>query len=58
MNESFYEHIILTEEEIKAAIIEAKVKKYFHEKHKDYWESQESASKKSSHKVVNEVYNK
>ncbi len=32
------EKIELTEEEIKAAIYEAKVKKWFHEKSKDYWE--------------------
>lgn len=49
MNESFYEHIILTEEEIKAAIIEAKVKKYFHEKHKEYWQEKESKKIKKGH---------
>jgi len=38
-----YESIELTEEEIKAAIYEAKKKKYFHEKHKEYWQSLEHA---------------
>lgn len=31
----------LTEQETKDAILEAKKKKYFHEKHKAYWEEQE-----------------
>ena len=36
-----YDAIELTEEELKAAILEGKKKKYFHEKNKDYWEKQE-----------------
>jgi hypothetical protein len=38
----FYEPIVLTEEEIKEAIFEAKIKKHFREQNKEYWESQEN----------------
>jgi len=31
------EQVVLTDEEVKEAIIEAKKRKYFKEKHKDYW---------------------
>lgn len=41
----FYKDIELTEEEIEAAIFEGKVKKYFHETHKEYWQEQESKGK-------------
>lgn len=33
--------VVLTPEEIELAIIEGKTKKYFHEKHKPYWDEQE-----------------
>jgi hypothetical protein len=39
---SFYDSIELTPEEIEAALFEARVKKYFREKHKAYWEEQEN----------------
>lgn len=42
MTNTIYDSVELTEEETKAAILEAKKKKYFHEKHKDYWEAFES----------------
>jgi hypothetical protein len=45
-------------EEFYEAIEEGRRKKYFHLKHLDYWESQEKPSKKNSHKVVTEIYNK
>lgn len=32
-----YDHIKLCPEEIEAAILEGKKKKYFHDKHKDFW---------------------
>jgi len=40
-NREKIEAIILTDEEIKAAIYEAKKKKYFHEKNFPYWNEQE-----------------
>lgn len=36
-NALLIESVVLTEEELKEAITEAKKKKYFHNKHKDYW---------------------
>lgn len=33
--------IVLTPEELEAAIYEGKVKKYFHEKNKHYWITQD-----------------
>jgi hypothetical protein len=36
------ENIVLTEEELKAAILEGKRKKWNHERTKEYWEEQES----------------
>lgn len=36
----------LTPEEQEAAIWEGKRKKFFHEKHKDYWQQQEHKPKK------------
>lgn len=46
MNNTFYDTVELTEDEIKAAILEGKKKKYFHEKYKDYWEALESKKEK------------
>lgn len=39
--DDFYESIQLTEEEIQAAILEGKKRKYFHEKHGKDWEEKE-----------------
>lgn len=36
-----YGDIELTDEELKAAVMEGKKKKYFHERSKQYWENQE-----------------
>ena len=36
-----YDSIELTEEEIAAAILEGKKRKYFHTKHAEYWAAQE-----------------
>lgn len=47
MNESFYDSVELTEEELKAAILEAKKKKYFKIQHAEYWASQESKKGKT-----------
>lgn len=38
---TFYDNIELTTEEIEAALLEGRKKKYFHEKNKDYWVTQE-----------------
>lgn len=38
----FYDHVHLTEDEVKAAIYEGKKKKYFAEKHANYWKEQEA----------------
>ena len=45
-----YEYVELTPEEIEAAILEGKKRKYFHEKSKDYWASLES--KQGTTKVI------
>lgn len=46
--DEFYEAIELTEEEIKAAILEGKKRKFFKERSKEYWQSleKEKAPKK------------
>lgn len=36
-----FEAIELTDDEVKEAILEGKKKKYFHEKHSEYWIEQE-----------------
>jgi hypothetical protein len=41
-NREQIERVVLTEEEIKDSIWEGKVKKYFKEKHADYWIEKES----------------
>lgn len=38
-----WDDIVLTEEEKEAAIVEGKKRKYFFEKNREYWESQEYA---------------
>jgi hypothetical protein len=38
---SFYDSIELTPEELQAAILDGKKRKYFKEKNQAYWESQE-----------------
>ena len=38
---SVYDNIELSEDELREAILEAKKKKFFHEKNKEYWEGQE-----------------
>ena len=37
LNDSLIEQVILTEDEIKEAITEGKKRKYFKNKHKEYW---------------------
>jgi hypothetical protein len=39
--EKIYGHIQLTDDELKAAVLEAKIKKYFHQKNKEYWQQLE-----------------
>jgi hypothetical protein len=40
-----YDEVILTEAELKEAILEGKKKKFFKERSKDYWEAQEQMKK-------------
>lgn len=49
MNPSPYDSVHLNDEEIKEAIRQAKIKKYFHELHKDYWIEKEAKKKKDGH---------
>ncbi len=37
----FYRGIELNADELEAAILEGKIKKYFYEKNKDYWQERE-----------------
>jgi hypothetical protein len=41
-----YDHIELTEDEVKEAIRQGKIKKYFKEKHQPYWTEQEQKKPK------------
>lgn len=45
----FYNDIILTEEETREALLEGRIKKYYREKHKQYWEEQEGKKVKGKH---------
>lgn len=50
MNESFYDNQPpLNEAELKAAILEGKKRRYFHEKHRDYWQEKEEKKVKGKH---------
>lgn len=44
-----YEKMNLTAEEKEEALLERKRKKYFHEKHLDYWTEQENKKVKKGH---------
>ena len=44
MQSGWFDKIELTEDELKAAILEGKKKKYFHERNKEYWEAQEKSN--------------
>lgn len=44
--DAIYRDIELTHEEIEAAILEGKKRKYFREKHKDYWEEKEHGTRR------------
>jgi len=44
---TIYDSIELSEQEIKDALLEARKKKYFHEKNKDYWMAQEKEGAES-----------
>lgn len=49
----FYEMVELTEEETKEALLEGKIKKYFKEKNKEYWQSQENGkTRKQLHESI------
>lgn len=52
MNDPEIEKQILTQEEERAAIYEGKLKKFFHERTKDYWEEKEKPKK---HEVRNDI---
>lgn len=39
---AYYDSIELTDQETKDAILEGKIKKYFKEKNKGYWQAQEN----------------
>lgn len=45
----FYNEIILTEEETREALLEGRIKKYFHEKNREYWQSLEEKKIKNRH---------
>ena len=45
---SFYDSIELTEQETKDALLEARKKKYFKEKHREYWASQEKKGSRTA----------
>jgi hypothetical protein len=45
-NREKIEKIVLTEQEIKEAIFEAKKKKFFHVEHEAYWNEQEKIKSK------------
>ena len=45
------EKIVLTDEEIKEAIFEGKKRKYFHVKHKPYWDEQQS----NTHSIIQSI---
>ncbi len=51
-NKELIEAIQLTEEEVREAIREAKLKKYFHLKSKDYWNEQERTNDNNSVKPL------
>ncbi len=51
-NKEAIEGITLNEEEVIDAIKEAKIKKYFHVKHKEYWDAQE---KKGNAKTIADI---
>lgn len=46
MKDSLYEAVQLSDEEIKEALLEAKKKKWFKEKHSEHWLDAESRIKK------------
>lgn len=55
---AFYESIPLTPEEEKEAIFQGKIKKYFYEKHKDYWQEKEGmAPSKSNAPTIQTISN-
>lgn len=47
--DAFFEKVELTEDEIKAAILEGKKRKYFREQHRDYWIEVEKKKVKGKH---------
>ncbi len=46
-NREQIQKVELTPEELEAAIWEGKIKKYFKEKHKHYWDEQEKEHRKT-----------
>lgn len=46
-----WDDIVLTEEEKEAAIVEGKKRKYFHEKHKEYWQAQIQPKRRKANSV-------
>lgn len=54
----FYDHIKLSESELEEAILQGKIKKYFYEKHKPYWQEKEGlAPSKSDSPTIQTVSN-
>ena len=49
-----YDAVELTEDELKAAILEGKKRKYFREKHADYWQDQEKPTRKKKEPITKE----
>lgn len=51
-----YDEIELTPEEVEAALLEARKRKYFHVKHLDYWKEQEKLAEEK-HLEENRIKN-
>ena len=49
-----YDAVELTEDELKAAILEGKKRKYFREKHADYWQDHEKPTRKKKEPITKE----
>lgn len=51
IQKAFYDAIELTKEEKEAALLNARIKKYFHERNRQYWESLEKVVPNKAHET-------